>query len=544
MFSRMIMLGHLSVLTFTSKVLTIFSQRLASFSANPQALKGIGRGIERETLRITPDNRLSSKTHPRALGSALTHQWITTDFAEQLLEFITPVSFGVPEMMGQLYDIHRFTYRALGEELLWPLSMPCYIGNQDDITLAKYGTSNVGQMKTLYREGLKHRYGSVMQIIAGLHFNFSFPDAFWEQLFGPQDALIRQDSVSDAYFSLIRNYYRFGWMIPYLFGASPALSASFIEKADATLRFKKTGEWTYYLPYATSLRLSDLGYTSAEQNTLEISFNGLDEYLAGVRRAIETPSAHFSKIDPKDEETVRCQLNSNVLQIENELYAPIRPKRVTRSGEKPSHALARAGVEYIEVRSLDVNPFSPVGIDENQIYFLDLFLTWCTLSDSDPMSHCELDCWRDNWQRVALEGRKPGLMLQIGCQGERLTQAKWGQQVFAQLAQLAVVMDEAYGGDKYQSVCRELVTYFDCPEKTLSARLLEEILSKKEFCKVGMMLAEDHREQCVKGEYMTFSEEQFLEESVLSFERQKAIEKEDNLSFDEYLKDYFSEDGR
>lgn len=534
------MLDHLSFLTFMSEVLSIFSQRLAAFSANPHALKGIGRGVERETLRITHDSRLSSKPHPPALGSALTHQWITTDFAEQLLEFITPVSKSVPEIMGQLYDIHRFTYRALGDELLWPLSMPCYIGNEDDITLAQYGTSNVGKMKTLYRKGLKRRYGSVMQIISGLHFNFSFPDSFWEERFGPQDKATRQASVSDAYFGLIRNYYRFGWMIPYLFGASPALSASFIDKADANLRFKKLGEWSYYLPYATSLRLSDLGYTSAEQSALEISFNSLDEYLEGVQRAIETPSVHFSGLDVKDEETVRCQLNANVLQIENELYAPIRPKRVTQSGEKPSHALARAGVEYIEVRSLDVNPYSPVGLDETQIYFLDLFLTWCTLSDSDPMTHCELDSWRDNWQKVALEGRKPGLTLQIGCQDERLTQTKWGQQVFVDLAKLAVVMDEAYGGDKYQSVCKELVTYFDHPEKTISGRLLDDIISKQAFSKVGMSLAKDYREQFEKGDYMTFSEEQFLEERALSFQRQKAIEEDDKVNFDQYLNDYFS----
>ncbi|MCG6507627.1 glutamate--cysteine ligase, partial [Vibrio parahaemolyticus] len=152
--------------------------------------------------------------------------------------------------------------------------------------------------------------------------------------------------------------------------------------------------------------------------------------LTGLNAAIRTPSDEFARIGVKVDGEYR-QLNSNVLQIENELYAPIRPKRVAKSGEKPSEALARSGVEYIEVRSLDVNPFSPVGITEQQVRFLDLFLTWTALSDSDPMDNCELECWRDNWSKVVLEGRKPGLELQIGCHGEKLSLQAWAKRVFA-----------------------------------------------------------------------------------------------------------------
>ncbi|WP_418885844.1 glutamate--cysteine ligase [Enterovibrio paralichthyis] len=520
--------------------MTSFSQRLEAFSANPEALSGIGRGVEREALRITPQGTLSAAHHPDALGSALTHKWITTDFAEQLLEFITPVSHSVPEMLNQLQDIHRFTYRALGEESLWPLSMPCYVGEEDDITLAQYGSSNVGRMKTLYRQGLKHRYGSVMQIISGVHFNFSFSDSFWQQLFGDQTPYARQESVSEAYFGLIRNYYRFGWMIPYLFGASPALCGSFINKAATNLPFETVGNGTCYLPYATSLRLSDLGYTNNAQSSLKIGFNGLEQYLQGVRAAIGTPSEDFARIGVKDENGFR-QLNSNVLQIENELYAPIRPKRVTKSGEKPSEALERGGVEYIEVRSLDVNPFSPVGIDDYQVYFLDLFLTWSVLSESAPMTDCELQCWRQNWSKVVLEGRKPGLTLQIGCDGEQLTQAEWGRRVFADLSALAVVMDEAFGGDNYLRTCNELVTWFDEPEKTLSARMLKSILETESIGKVGLEIAKGNRELFAGGDYVTFSEQQFKDESEASVKRQQDVEQGDAISFEQYLAEYFGD---
>ncbi|WP_096619455.1 glutamate--cysteine ligase [Candidatus Enterovibrio altilux] len=520
--------------------LTSFPLRLATLAKHPNALKGIARGIEREALRITPEGVLSSLVHPKALGSALTHQWITTDFAESLLEFITPVSYSALETLTQLHDIHRFTYRQLNEELLWPLSMPCYVANDDDIMLAQYGTSNVGRMKALYREGLKHRYGSIMQIISGVHFNFSFPQSFWNALFGVQTEDTRQKSISNAYFNLIRNYYRFGWIIPYLFGSSPALCGSFFKKSTVSLNFKQISADIYYLPYTTSLRLSDLGYTNRAQNVLKIGFNNLEQYLEGVRNAIQTPSKEFANIGVKNEDGYR-QLNTNILQIENELYAPIRPKRIAKNSEKPSEALARGGVEYIEVRSLDVNPFSPTGIDDTQIYFLDLFVTWCALADSERMTDYELGCWHDNWNKVVIEGRKPGLTLQIGCNGERLTQAEWGYRVFAELAELAVIMDQAYASDQYQRVCRELVTWFDDSDKTLSARLMKEILEQESIGKVGLTIAANNAKLFSNGNYATFTETQFREETSASLVRQLNIEKANDLSFEQYLAEYFND---
>lgn len=433
-----------------------FAERLQTVANKPEVFQKFSRGLERESLRYTPEGALTQTPHPKALGAALTHRWITTDFAESLLEFITPVSHEVDTLLAQMSDIHHFAQTKLGDEKLWPLSMPCYVGSEEGIVLAQYGSSNTGKMKTLYREGLKRRYGSLMQIISGVHFNFSFPESFWDALFGEQEESARQASKSAAYFGVIRNYYRFGWLIPYLFGASPALCSSFLQGRKTDLPFESIGK-TLYLPYATSLRLSDLGYTNSAQSVLQIGFNSIEQYLQGLNEAIRTPSAEFAKLGVKVEGEYR-QLNSNVLQIENELYAPIRPKRVTQSGERPSQALARAGVEYIEVRSLDVNPFSPIGINEDQVRFLDLFLAWTALSDSDPMDGCELACWRDNWRKVVLEGRKPGLELQIGCHGEVLTLQAWAKRVFADLRVIAETMDAALGGDAYQAVCAKLET--------------------------------------------------------------------------------------
>ncbi|WP_159739598.1 glutamate--cysteine ligase [Vibrio atypicus] len=518
--------------------MTEFAARLERVARNPEVFKSFGRGVERETLRYHQDGHLATTPHAKALGSAYANNWITTDFSESLLEFITPVSQDIDTLMAQLEDIHHFTQTKLGEEKMWPLSMPCFVGSEDDINLAQYGSSNSGKMKTLYREGLKRRYGSLMQIISGVHFNFSFPESFWDQLYGEQNEQERQETKSQAYFGLIRNYYRFGWLIPYFFGASPALCSSFIQGRETKLPFESIGG-TLYLPQATSLRLSDLGYTNSAQSALKIGFNSLEEYLDGLNTAIRTPSAEFAEIGVKVDGEYR-QLNSNVLQIENELYAPIRPKRVAKSGEKPSEALARGGVEYIEVRSLDVNPYSSIGINQDQVRFLDLFLAWAALSDSEPMDYCEQACWRENWNKVIAEGRKPGLELQIGCKGEVLSLQDWAKRVFVELTQIAEQMDAANGGNEYQAVCYKLLEWIDNPELTISGQLLEDTKRLGGLGKVGCEFGKQYRHQHLNHQYRTYSEKEMEAEVERSVLAQAEAEASDTQNFDDFLEDYFA----
>ncbi|ELQ6226558.1 glutamate--cysteine ligase [Cronobacter turicensis] len=509
------------------------SQALAWLTEHPEALKGIRRGLERETLRVTPDGELATTGHPESLGSALTHKWITTDFAEALLEFITPVDGDIDHMLTVMRDIHRHTARALGDERMWPLSMPCYIKEGQDIELAQYGTSNIGRFKTLYRSGLKNRYGALMQTISGVHYNFSLPLAFWQAKCQVEDAESGKEAISAGYFRLIRNYYRFGWVIPYLFGASPAICSSFLQGKPTKLPFEKTDCGMYYLPYATSLRLSDLGYTNKSQSNLGITFNDLHSYVAGLKRAIKTPSEEYAKLGlKKDGEYL--QINTNILQIENELYAPIRPKRVTRDGESPSDALLRGGIEYIEVRSLDINPFSPIGVDENQVRFLDLFMVWCALADAPEMSSDELLCTRANWNRVILEGRKPGLTLGIGCETAQFPLEKVGKDLFRDLRRVAQTLDGIHGGQEYQQVCDRLVACFDDPELTYSARILRSMIENG-IGGTGRMLADNYRTMLREEPLQTLHEDDFRQEQAASLARQREIEAADTEPFDEWL---------
>ena len=504
------------------------------------AIKGIKRGIERESLRIQPNGRLAQSGHPKSLGSPLTHSSITTDFSESQMEFITPVSDSVDVLLAQLSDIHGYVMRHLGEEQLWPLSMPCLLKSGDEhIPIAQYGSSNVGKMKTLYRQGLHHRYGSRMQVISGVHFNFSMPDSFWNEWHSQEgNNELLQDFVSDKYLSLVRNVYRFGWLIPYLLGASPALCGSFLEGGEHKLPFERLGKGTLYLPYATSLRLSDLGYTSSAQDELNISLSSLDEYVSSLRRAINTHAPEFTKLGVKVDGEYR-QLNDNALQIENELYAPIRPKRTAESGEKPSDALSSRGIEYVELRSVDVNPFAAVGIDARQIRFLDTFLLWCLLTPSAPLTEAENQLNRRNFNKVVLEGRKPGLMLETK-EGENVSLKELGERYFAELGDIAALLDACCGKGCYAIAHQAHLSMIQDPELTLSAKVLNSLKeSNQDILPFGLALSKQYHDQLQQSRPRYWEDSYFDEEGARSLARQQRIEAADTISFDAFLTDYF-----
>jgi len=525
---------------------TQFERKITELTENHSSAiwEGIHRGIEREALRVLENGTLAPTDHPEALGKTLTHDTITTDYSENLLEFITPVAESIRTTLSQLKDIHTHTFKALGDELLWPLSMPCYIGSDKDIRVAKFGDSHSGRMKSLYRVGLTHRYGATMQIISGVHFNFSVPEALWTAI--AKDEQVEDNAAfrSEKYFALIRNYKRLSWVIPFLFGASPALCESFFTqtKTENKLKewnFAKLGKGTCYLPYGTSLRMSDLGYTNKEQASLKITYNNLDDYVAGLRRAITTPSENFKSIGVKDNGEYQ-QLNSNILQIENEFYSPIRPKRTAKGGETPTQALERGGVEYIEVRALDVNPFSEVGITAQQIQFLDLFLLYCLLSESAPMDWEAQQKTDQNFNKTVMQGRNPSLSLWQDGHDRLMTD--WLEELFAELAALARIMDNSpHSESGYVAAVEALYPCVLNPELTLSGQVLEILRSNDwDASRLGKELALKYQRLFSEAAYECFTEHDFANWKATSeadFEARKAS---DNVvDFDTFLSNYF-----
>ena len=386
-----------------------------------EVLAGLKRGIEKESLRVRPDGTLATTPHPAPLGSALTHPLVTTDFSESQLELITGVHTIAEACVSELTVIHQAVYRAIGDELLWGASMPCRLPDDSGIPIGRYGSSNVGRAKSVYRTGLAHRYGKRMQMISGIHYNFSLPD----------------ERSNGDYFALIRNFRRNSWLLLYLFGASPAVCASFV--AGRAHDLQPLSADTLYLPHATSLRMGRLGYQSDAQSSLAVSFNSLETYAASLQDALTRPYPSYEAIGVREGDDYR-QLGVSMLQIENEFYGTIRPKRVIRPGERPLHALRERGVEYVEVRLMDLDPFRAVGIDAGTCRMLDVFLLHCLLHDSPPDNAQELAAVVANKQRVAARGREPGLRLTRGA--EEISLVEWGDQVLGECEVIAAALDE------------------------------------------------------------------------------------------------------
>jgi glutamate--cysteine ligase len=511
-----------------------FEKRLVAVTAQSGGvLYGGLKGVEKESLRVTPDGVLAQTPHPAGLGSPLTNRYITTDFSEALLEFVTPALATTWEALRCICDIHQFTYAQLGDEMLWTSSMPCRLPADGDIPLARYGSSNVGRMKTIYRRGLGYRYGREMQVIAGVHFNYSLPVAFWpvyQDVLGSD--LDASEFRSTHYLAMIRNFRRMGWIILYLFGASPAVCKSFV---SATSKLSSMSADTWVEPFSTSLRMSDLGYSNKNQSSINISLNSLDEYVSDLSEAIHRREPAYEEIGVKVDGEYR-QLNANLLQIENEYYSPVRPKRVARSGEQPTAALRRDGIEYVEVRSLDINMFDPSGVNQNTMRFIEAFLIYCLLEDSPPIGDDEIELIRDNHTGTAKHGRDPEFRLRRD--GIEVSLAAWAGEILDKVLAVAEAIDRK--GDNYSAAIRHLRTLVDEPARTPSARIVNELeRTGGSFFEFALQTARCHRDYFASIAPLSDSRNAALAREVAdSVVRQREIEATDRVSFDDYLQQY------
>ena len=512
----------------------LLEKRLSSLA--PDVLAGSKRGVEKESLRARPDGTLSSAPHPPGLGSPLTHPNITTDFSESQLELITNAHAAIKACLDELTEIHQFVYRNIGEELLWCASMPCKLPADDEIPLARYGTSNVAQAKTVYRRGLSYRYGRRMQTISGLHYNFSLPDAAWDVLQRvDQDAGAERPYRDRAYFALIRNFRRHSWLLLYLFGASPAVCETFVAGRKHVLQELRRG--TLYLPHSTSLRMGPLGYQSDAQASLAVSYNCLDSYARSLYSALTEPYAPYIAIGTHDGSEYR-QLSTTLLQIENEFYGTIRPKRRIRPGERPLHALSERGVEYIEVRCMDLDPFSPIGIKADTMRFLDVFLLHCLLRESPPDTPEEIAANARNQHRVALRGREPQLKLERG-NGE-IALTAWSEEVLRQCEPLADALDGAHDTSAYSNVLAAARHAIAAPESTPSARVLREMEARHDSSYLQFALTQSvrHRTYLESLPWTAEANNRFERLAEESREAQRRIEAADSVPFETYRRQY------
>jgi glutamate--cysteine ligase len=462
------------------------------------------------------------------------------DYSEALLEFITPPLDTPAAALDFLRDLQQFVYLKLHGELLWSSSMPCVVEGGGSIPIAQFGTSNTGRMKTVYRRGLGYRYGRVMQVIAGAHYNYSFPEAFWpvyQDIL--KDSRPLQDFISDSYLHLIRNLQRIGWLVPYLFGSSPAICKSFMCGRPTIL--EEFNENTYYAPHATSLRMCDIGYQNAHEHEdgFKATYDSLDSYINSLTEAIETPCPSHEAIGVKVDGEYR-QLNANILQIENEYYSSVRPKQVPGLDEKPTLALKRRGVRYVELRSPDINVYDPLGISLEECRFLEVMMAFCLFHESpriDARGQAEIDA---NLDAVCYRGREPGLLLQRD--GVQLPLSQWAAELCEAMTAFAQVLDSGQEDDPYSKALQEHQETVRDPDRTPSARILADMRGHGEgYFHFAKRMSLQHQEYFLGLPRDTATIHR-LEASVeQSIRDQQAREASETLSFDEYLQEYFAQ---
>lgn len=521
----------------------------------PEVLAERKVGLEKESLRVKGNGGISQADHPVALGAALTHPYITTDFSEALLEMVTPPCDSAEEALHFLTTVHQFIVQRLPEgEHIWNTSMPCILRGGPSVRIGEYGNSHSGQMKHAYRRGLGLRYGRRMQAIAGVHFNFSMPETSWslrESLLAAggnsdpaatpvSDQRANQQQRTEGYFQMMQNLLRVGWLVPYLFGASPAICQSFLGEGEGE-ELDVWNQSTRFAEYGTSLRMGKIGYRYSEEDPIDLSVRhtDIDAYIEDIIGHVSTEHPPYKALGVRDEDGQFQQLSTCRLQIENEFYSTVRPKQIPQAGELPIHALSERGIRYLELRSVDVNLLDPAGLSLHQIAMLEMLMMFAWLADPAPLTAAEQASSTHNVQTVAHRGREPGLMLQ-GPDGD-IPLKQWGTDILDTLQPIAQWLDSGRETPLYVPALAEQQARLDDPDLTPSARMIAGIRKTGSFFEHAQVISREHDAELRKAPHddALFAQlSQLVEESR---QKQAEMEAESQGDFEDFLAAYLGQ---
>jgi len=507
-------------------------------------LDGCLVGLEKESLRVTSDGSISQIDHPAVLGSALCHTAVTTDFSEALLEMVTPPCPSSQDALNYLQGIHEFVASRLpAQEMLWNASMPCILKGESSIRIGEYGTSHSATMKHVYRRGLALRYGRMMQAIAGIHFNFSIPDNFWQswsRLHG-MPTTSAQVSRTAGYFHMTRGWMRIGWVVPYLFGASPAICESFLGDARHDSDLERLNEHTRYARYGTSLRMGNIGYRYREDSgvDLSVSHERFAAYMRDLHQHVTTPHPAYNEKGLKDSQQQYQQLNTNRLQIENEFYSSIRPKQIPIGDEMPLTAMQNRGIRYLELRSIDVNPFEATGLTVSQLAFLEVLMIFTALMDPAPQDADAVKRAKHNIETVAHRGREPGLRLQT-IDGA-ITLNDWGKHLIDALVPIARCIDKQQGTNLYAASVEQQRQRFEVADRTPSAAVLDAVNAQGSFYGFVMEQSQKHHSSCLNATMNEPLNDVLTRGASDSTQKQAQLEVDTQGEFPDYLANRFEQ---
>lgn len=374
---------------------------LSKLSSN-EILEG-SFGIEWESLRAKDDGKLSLTPHPAVFGDKLTNPLITTDFSESQIEIITPTFDTIDEAFENFSLLSDMVNASLPQdEYLWFQSIPCILPYWDQIPIAQY--SGEGESSQKYREDLARRYGVKKQMISGVHFNFSFSEKFLKKLYSLEnDDLSFKNFKDDIYLKIARNYLRYCWLIIYLTGCSIGSHKTFsndcIHLMDA-----KDNYGSYYSTRGPSFRNASCGYKNLKD--LYPSYNSVNEFVGDINSFIDNGDLSEAK----------------------ELYTQIRLK--PKNPKDLLNSLKDSGIEYIEIRTLDINPFYQCGIVNRDMKFLHLFLIYMLVKDESDYLAWQNEA-KINEERTAESGYVDSMRLsRDGCE---VTLKDWAHEIINEM---------------------------------------------------------------------------------------------------------------
>ena len=420
-------------------------------------------GLEREGLRVTKEGLLSLKPHPEVFGDKKTNPYITTDFSESQLELVTPVFRTTGEAVDFLDSLYNIAALELNDEYIWPQSMPANTPDHQNIPIASFPNEKKDEK---YREYLKSKYGAKKQLISGIHINFSLGEQLISTLYEQSGRKQPFRSFKqNLYLKLTRNYLRYHWLLVYILGAANITHKSYDNECLADL--EEMPRETYAHTDAISYRNSACGYQNKE--SIQLDYSTLEGYIDSIYANI-----HKGKI----------------MDI-RELYVPVRLK-----GPNPVYSpedLLRNGIEYVEIRTIDINPFVKSGMAAGDLQFIHLFLLYCLQKEESSYGNWQIES-RQNSEKVASHGLNRELALLRD--GEAIPMERWALEIIGELADMNRQHDFSFGGilkEKEAAIKEHRNTY---------AYKLYKLCREKGFIQAHLQLAQTHKEAAAKERFL------------------------------------------
>jgi glutamate--cysteine ligase len=428
-----------------------------------QLVKG-NFGIEREGLRVLENGDLSYTHHPKVFGDKVLNPFITTDFSESQLECITPVLNTAKEVFNYSNILYDICALEIGDEYIWPQSMPCIISKDKDIPIAEYSNSESGDVARKYRENLLKKYGHKVQLISGIHYNFSFSEEIIKKLYEDSNSSLSYRLYKDnIYLKIARNYTRYRWLLIYLTGSTSVVQGTYDK--DSCNYCKKVNEQTYSINGAISFRNSEIGY----KNSVDLfpSYESTEEYIKSINKFI----------------------SDGTIESHKELYSSVRLK--AKDNINFFNSLDNEGINYLEYRSIDINPFVKGGIAKEDLEFIHIFNLFLLFK-----SESNYEMWQEEAQGNQMTIAKYGLNdIQLNRDGIKVSKKEWALQILEEVK----AINNELNLDK-ETIIDLMISKINNPKLTYASRILEKV-SKEGYVGAHIELAKKYKESAYNNRY-------------------------------------------